>query len=259
MDQLPIFVNLKGRNVILVGEGEMADAKRRLIERAGGICVDAGHKDARIAFVAIADEDEAHAAADELKARGLLVNVVDRPEICDFTTPAIVDRTPVLVAVGTGGASAGMAKAIRQRIETLLPETLGPLANAISDARVPIRKRWPEGPQRRRALDQGFAAGGLLDPFGNHAPNTVEHWLDVAEQPKGDRMIEIALLSDNPDDLTLLTARLLGEADHVFHDAEVPAAILNRARADAVRHTGAPPLPAPEGLSLFLRLPSANG
>ena len=259
MDQLPIFVNLKGRNVILVGEGEMADAKRRLIERAGGICVDAGHKDARIAFVAIADEDEAHAAADELKARGLLVNVVDRPEICDFTTPAIVDRTPVLVAVGTGGASAGMAKAIRQRIETLLPETLGPLANAISDARVPIRKRWPEGPQRRRALDQGFAAGGLLDPFGNHAPNAVEHWLDVAEQPKGDRMIEIPLLSDNPDDLTLLTARLLGEADHVFHDAEVPAAILNRARADAVRHTGAPPLPAPEGLSLFLRLPSANG
>lgn len=259
MDQLPIFVNLKGKNVILVGEGEMADAKRRLIERAGGICVDAGHKDARIAFVAIADEDEACAAADELKARGLLVNVVDRPEICDFTTPAIVDRTPVLVAVGTGGASAGMAKAIRQRIETLLPETLGPLANAISGARVAIRKRWPEGPQRRRALDQGFTAGGLLDPFGHHAPDTVEHWLKVAEEPKGDRVIEIALLSDNPDDLTLLTARLLGEADHVFHDADVPAAILNRARADAVRHASAPPLPAPKGLSLFLRLPSTHG
>jgi len=259
LDQLPIFVNLKDKNVILVGEGEMADAKRRLIERAGGICVDAGDTDARIAFVAIADEDEACAAADELKARGLLVNVVDRPEICDFTTPAIVDRTPVLVAVGTGGASAGMAKAIRQRIETLLPETLGPLANAISGARVAIRKRWPEGPQRRRALDQGFTAGGLLDPFGNHAPDTVEHWLKAAEEPKGDRVIEIALLSDNPDDLTLLTARLLGEADHVFHDADVPAAILNRARADAVRHASAPPLPAPEGLSLFLRLPSTHG
>jgi len=67
------------------------------------------------------------------------------------------------------------------------------------------------------------------------------------------------LLSDNPDDLTLLTARLLGEADHVFHDAHVPAAILNRARADALRHAGPPPLPAPEGLSLFLRLPSTHG
>ena len=259
MDQLPIFVNLKGRNVILVGEGEMADAKRRLIQRAGGLCVDASHKDARIAFVAIADEDDARAAADDLKARGLLVNVVDRPEICDFTTPAIVDRSPVLVAVGTGGASAGMAKAIRQRMETLLPETLGPLAHAVACARAAIRERWPEGPQRRRALDQGFAAGGLLDPFGNHAPETVEHWLKVAEEPKGDRIIEIALLSDNPDDLTLLTARLLGEADHVFHDAHVPAAILNRARADAVRHAGPPPLPAPEGLSLFLRLPSTHG
>jgi uroporphyrin-III C-methyltransferase / precorrin-2 dehydrogenase / sirohydrochlorin ferrochelatase len=259
LDQLPIFVNLKGRNVILVGEGEMADAKRRLIERAGGLCVDAGHTDARIAFVAIADEDEACAAADELKARGLLVNVVDRPDICDFTTPAIVDRTPVLVAVGTGGASAGMAKAIRQRIETLLPETLGPLANAISGARVAIRKRWPAGPQRRRALDQGFAAGGLLDPFGNHAPDAVEIWLEAAEEPKSDRVIEIVLLSDNPDDLTLRTARLLGEADHVFHDANVPAAILNRARADAVRHAGAPPVPAPEGVSLFLRLPLAHG
>lgn len=259
MDQLPIFVNLKGRNVILVGEGEMADAKRRLIERAGGLCVDAGHTDARIAFVAIADEDEACAAADELKARGLLVNVVDRPDICDFTTPAIVDRTPVLVAVGTGGASAGMAKAIRQRIETLLPETLGPLANAISGARVAIRERWPAGPQRRRALDQGFAAGGLLDPFGNHAPNAVEIWVEAAEEPKSDRVIEIVLLSDNPDDLTLRTARLLGEADHVFHDVNVPAAILNRARADAVRHAGAPPVAAPEGVSLFLRLPLAHG
>lgn len=259
MDQLPIFVNLKGRNVILVGEGEMADAKRRLIERAGGLCVDAGHTDARIAFVAIADEDEACAAADELKARGLLVNVVDRPDICDFTTPAIVDRTPVLVAVGTGGASAGMAKAIRQRIETLLPETLGPLANAISGARVAIRERWPAGPQRRRALDQGFAAGGLLDPFGNHAPNAVEIWVEAAEEPKSDRVIEIVLLSDNPDDLTLRTARLLGEADHVFHDTNVPAAILNRARADAVRHAGAPPVAAPEGVSLFLRLPLAHG
>ncbi|MFN3619419.1 MAG: siroheme synthase, partial [Sphingorhabdus sp.] len=146
-----------------------------------------------------------------------------------------------------------------QRIETMLPETLGPLAKAISGARSKIRERWPEGPERRRALDQGFAAGGLLDPFGRHAPNSVDLWLDVAQEPLGDRLIEIALLSANPDDLTLLTARLLGEADHIFHDANVPPAILNRARADAIRHVGAPPLTAPEGLSLFLRLPLAHG
>jgi uroporphyrin-III C-methyltransferase/precorrin-2 dehydrogenase/sirohydrochlorin ferrochelatase len=152
-----------------------------------------------------------------------------------------------------------MAKAIRQRIETLLPESLGPLASAISAAREKIRARWSEGPQRRRALDQGFAAGGLLDPFGNHAPDTVDHWLKTAEEPKGNRLFDITLLSNNPDDLTLLTARLLGEADHVFHDTDVSAAILNRARADAVRHASVPPSPAPDGLSLFLRLPTSHG
>lgn len=257
MDQLPIFVNLKGRNIILVGDGDMADAKRRLIERAGGICVDAGDTQAKIAFVALEDEAEAQAAADALKARGLLVNVVDRPEACEFTTPALVDRSPVLIAVGTGGASAGMAKAIRQRIETLLPETTGALAQAVSQARQFIRDRWPDGAQRRRAIDQAFAAGGALDPFQLHGADAIDNWLNQAADPVANRLIEIPLLSKSPDDLTLLTARLLGEADHVFHDADVPDAVLNRARADAVRHASAPPTPPPAGLCLFLRLPSA--
>ena len=257
MNQLPIFVNLKDRKVILVGEGEAADAKRRLIERAGGKCVDAGDQEGLIAFIAIDDETEALAAADDLKARGLLVNVVDRPEHCDFTTPAVIDRAPVLIAVGTGGASAGMAKAIRQRIETMLPEKLGALAQAVAEARDAIRRRWPDPADRRRALDAAFTRGGALDPFESHAPAAVEKWLDYAEEPNGSRLIEIPLLSDNPDDLTLLTARLLGEADYIFHDPAIPSAILNRARADAVREEGAPPTAAPEGLTLYLRLPSA--
>jgi uroporphyrin-III C-methyltransferase / precorrin-2 dehydrogenase / sirohydrochlorin ferrochelatase len=257
LDQLPIFVNLKDRKVILVGEGDAADAKRRLIERAGGHCVDAGDRSARIAFVAIDDETEALAAADELKARGLLVNVVDRPEHCDFTTPALIDRAPVLVAIGTGGASAGMAKAIRQRIETMLPDKLGSLAQAVADARDAIRRRWPGPADRRRALDAAFTRGGALDPFASHAPDVVDHWLVQADDAISSRLIEIPLLSDNPDDLTLLTARLLGEADQIFHDSHIPAAILNRARADAVRTEGPPPTIAPDGLTLYLRLPSA--
>lgn len=258
MDQLPIFINLKGRKVILVGEGDAADAKRRLIERAGGICVDAGDREARLAFVAIEDENDALATADDLKSRGLLVNVVDRPEHCDFTTPAIVDRAPVLVAVGTGGASAGMAKAIRQRFETMLPENLGRLATAIADARDAIRFRWPDAADRRRALDEAFVDGGALDPFADHADNEVADWIAAGKDAQPSRLIEIPLLSDNPDDLTLLTARLLGQADHIFHDAHVPSNILNRARADAVRLDGPPPVEAPDGLTLYLRLPSAS-
>lgn len=259
MDQLPIFVNLKGRKVILIGEGDAADAKRRLIERAAGICVDAGNPEARIAFVALDDEAQALATAQDLKARGLLVNVVDRPEQCDFTTPAIVDRSPVLIAVGTGGASAGMAKAIRQRIETLLPEALGVLAKAVADARDAVRRRWPEPSDRRRALDAAFADGGALDPFRSHATGTVDTWLETADEPNGSRVIEIPLLSGNPDDLTLLTARLLGEADYIFHDENIPALLLNRARADAVRQAGPPPTAAPDGLVLYLRLPTGEG
>jgi uroporphyrin-III C-methyltransferase / precorrin-2 dehydrogenase / sirohydrochlorin ferrochelatase len=258
MDQLPIFINLRGRKVILAGEGEAADAKRRLIERAGGLCVGAGDTEARIAFVAIEDEAEALATAGELKTRGLLVNVVDRPEHCDFTTPAIVDRTPVLIAVGTGGASAGMAKAIRQRFEAMLPEKLGGFATAVANAREAIRSRWPDGADRRRALDQSFLGDGALDPFADHADDDVAQWIAGGGEAQPSRVIEIPLLSNDPDDLTLLTARLLGQADHVYHDTSVPAAVLNRARADAARHVGAPPLNAPEGLSLYLRLPFAS-
>jgi uroporphyrin-III C-methyltransferase / precorrin-2 dehydrogenase / sirohydrochlorin ferrochelatase len=257
MDQLPIFLNLNGRKVILVGEGDAADAKRRLIERAGGIAVDAGNREACLAFVAIEDEAEALAAADDLKTRGLLVNLVDRAEHCDFTTPAIVDRAPVLIAVSTGGASAGMAKAIRQRIEALLPASLGNLAKAVADARDAIRFRWPASADRRRALDEAFADGGALDPFADHDRDAVANWIAKEDKQQPSRLIEIPLLSGNPDDLTLLTARLLGQADHVFHDAGIPPAILNRARADAVRQEGAPPTAAPDGLTLYLRLPSA--
>lgn len=257
MDQLPIFLNMKGRKVILVGEGDAADAKRRLVERAGGNCVDAGNSEARIAFVALEDDAAALAAADDLKARGLLVNIVDRPEHCDFTTPAIVDRSPVLIAVGTGGASAGMAKAIRQRIETMLPAGLGKLANAVAGARDSIKARWDDAADRRRALDAAFTSGGQLDPFVDHPRDAVGEWLEQADEPLAARLIEIPLLSNNPDDLTLLTARLLGEADHIFHDPDVALDILTRARADALRQAGAPPTAPPDGLSLHLRLPSA--
>jgi uroporphyrin-III C-methyltransferase / precorrin-2 dehydrogenase / sirohydrochlorin ferrochelatase len=259
MKQLPVFVNLSGRNVVLVGDGEAADAKKRLIERAGGNivadCPAITCTCARIGFVALDDETQAITAADRLRAKGLLVNVVDRPEHCDFTTPAIIDRDPVLIAVGTGGASAGMAKAIRQRIEALLPQGLGKLAMSVSEARDAIRTRFPGAADRRRALDAAFVQGGALDPMQEADANAVAHWLRGEPEENTNGLIEITLLSADPEDLTLRTARLLGEADHVFHDSDVPATILNRARADAARYLGNPGEDIPLGLVLFLRLP----
>jgi uroporphyrin-III C-methyltransferase / precorrin-2 dehydrogenase / sirohydrochlorin ferrochelatase len=228
MHSLPLFVRLAGRPVALIGSGPAADAKRRLLERAGATIV--GEADA-VALAIVADGDEA--ATARLKARGVLVNVVDRPELCDFTLPAIVDRSPVIVAVGTGGASAGLAKALRQRLETLLPASLGPLATTLETARGTMRARWPDAVERRHALDAGFATGGALDPLAEG--HDVAGWLDTTVTPPARHEV-IRLTSPDPDELTLRAARLLGEADTIWHDAAVPTAILDRSRADAERH-----------------------
>ncbi|WP_176597561.1 MULTISPECIES: siroheme synthase [Sphingobium] len=250
MDSLPVFLRLQGRAVILTGEGEAAEAKRRLLERAGAHIV--GEAD-EAALAIVSDGDEATVA--RLQARGILVNATDRPDLCDFTLPAIVDRAPVLIAVGTGGASAGLAKALRQRIEALLPARLGALATALHDARGAIRTRWPDAAARRRAIDAGLAAGGPIDPLSDKATAAVPDWLAHGADVSADRLETISLLSADPDDLTLRAARLLGEADRVYHAPDVPAAILDRARADAVRiETSALPVQPGEGLSLWLEM-----
>jgi uroporphyrin-III C-methyltransferase/precorrin-2 dehydrogenase/sirohydrochlorin ferrochelatase len=249
MHSLPIFVHLDGRPVILIGEGEAADAKRRVLERAGAVVISEGT--AALAVVALEDDAEAEAAVVALKARGILVNAVDRPALCDFTLPAIVDRDPVLIAIGTGGASAGLAKILRQRIEVLLPPTVGPLARALSAARAAIRARWPDAGQRRRALDAALAAGGMLDPVaGTH---DVAAWLK-SDVETGDRTMTICLTSPDPDDLTLKQARLLGEADRVYAAPDVPPVILARARADAVRMSGPPSSSPGPGLTLTIEM-----
>jgi uroporphyrin-III C-methyltransferase / precorrin-2 dehydrogenase / sirohydrochlorin ferrochelatase len=227
LHSLPLFVRLEGRAVILVGE---AEPKRRLLERAGAIVV-GEEADARLAIVALEDEAEAVAAVARLRARGVLVNAVDRPALCDFTVPAIVDRDPVLVAVGTGGVSAGLAAALRQQLEALIPAGLGERARALFAAREQLRRRWPDGGERRRALAAAMAEGGPLDPLGG---GEVPAWLAQAgAAPAAEGLIR--LRSGDPDDLTLREARLLASADRVLHRANVPAAVLARARADAER------------------------
>ena len=251
MNQLPIFVTLKDRKVILVGEGEAADAKRRLIERAGGICVGVDDGEARLAFVAC---DDFEIIAAELKARRLLVNVVDQPHLCDFTTPAIIDRDPVLVAIGTGGASAGLAKALRQRLEAMLPQGLGQLARRLQNARDALRQKWPDGAQRRKAIDGALSEGGALDPLSESSDRAMGEWLENDGKAAKGQLVRIMLRSVDPDELTLREARLLGQADHIYTGGNIPDALLNRARADAARHVGDPPERLPEGLILHVQL-----
>lgn len=235
---LPLFHRVHGARVVVVGDGEAAEAKRRLVERAGGIpCSEAEAHHARLAFVALDDEREAKAAALRLKGKGLLVNVADRPELCDFTLPSILDREPLLVAISTGGASAGLAKHVRLRLEQILPQSLGALATRLAEGRMAIRARWPEADARRRALDQAFAAGGALDPLAPGGAERIESWLAGAVDAPDSDLVTITVASDDPEDLTLGQARLLGMADAILHDSKIAPAILARSRADAVRRT----------------------
>lgn len=258
MHSLPLFHRTAGRPVIVLGTGEAAQAKRRLVERAGGQVISdsaAGmNAGARLAFVAHEDALLALEQAEILRAAGLLVNVVDRPDACDFTTPSLLDRDPVLIAVGTGGASAGFAKILRLRLERVLPATLGALALALKNARGRVRARWPDPDQRRHALDQALDEGGLLDLADEAAHTRIDAWLDGADIVENKRYIRIMLTSMDPEDLTLREARLLGSADVIWHDARVPAAILARARADAMRITQPAPLPDLSGHQLVVEL-----
>ncbi len=255
MHSLPVFLRLTDRPVMLIGTGAAADAKRRLLARAGALVVDEADSGARIAIVAVEDEAEADAAAARLKARGLLVNVTDRPALCDFTLPAIVDRDPVIVAIGTGGASAGLAAALRQRLEAIIPARIGQLARDLFAARAQIKAAWPDAGNRRRALAAAFRAGGSLDPFGE-TPD-LPGWLTTGGAHSRSDTITIVLTSTDPDEMSLRAARLLAEADRVLHAADIPAAILARARADAELIPFPPEMPAPPdqpGLTLILRI-----
>jgi uroporphyrin-III C-methyltransferase / precorrin-2 dehydrogenase / sirohydrochlorin ferrochelatase len=251
---LPLFHRIAGQPVIVLGEGEAAEPKRRLVIRAGGeVIADAAEgidRGARLAFVAHEDASACEADAIRLRCAGLLVNVVDRPELCDFTTPSILDRDPVLVAVGTAGASAGLAKQLRLRLEALLPPDLGRLAEALHNARDLLRRRLPGAAERRRALDEALSPGGPLDPLVAGGADRLRTWLDSSlGEATHSAPIILTILSDDPDDLTLRQARLLGTADLILYDPRTAPLILDRARADAARRPVAEddPLPAAAG------------
>ncbi|WP_271078387.1 precorrin-2 dehydrogenase/sirohydrochlorin ferrochelatase family protein [Aurantiacibacter sp. MUD61] len=258
MQSLPLFHQLTGKPVIVLGEGDMAEPKRRLVERAGAHIItdmqtgiDEG---ARIAFVAHDDAAMCEADAIRLRCAGLLVNVVDRPDLCDFTTPSILDRDPVLVAVGTGGASAGLAKQLRLRLEKLLPADLGQLAERLFGARDAIKARFPAMPDRRRALDDAMREGGPLDPLREGGPARLDDWLEGADEVTSSQRITFTLTSDDPEDLTLRQARLLGSADAIIADPAIPAEILARARADAQRFFQPFEGSEPDGLVIVLNI-----
>jgi len=245
MDAFPAFYPLAGKTVVIVGAGEAAAAKLRLFEGSpatirrldGAAALEpAAYADAALAFIATDDDAFAEAAAGAARAAHVPVNVVDRPALCDFTTPAVIDRGQVVAAIGTGGASPMLATLLRHDIEARVPEGAGRVAALFAGLQDEVRAALPE-PHRRRA----FLRAALTGPAAQAALR--------GDQALAIRLLREALADDAPgvgavqfidargpaDNLTLRAARALASADVLVCDEGVHAEVLALARRDAER------------------------
>ncbi|WP_159995075.1 siroheme synthase CysG [Roseomonas sp. 18066] len=248
MRHFPIFLDLQGRDVLLLGEGEALAAKARLLTEAGARLREAARftpallDGVALACAAGAPEEDLRALSDECRARGIPVNVVDRPALCSFITPAIIDRDPVTVAIGTAGAAPLLARLLRQRIEAVLSPGLGRVAALLQRFQQPLRARLPDVAARRRFLERAVTGrAAQLAEAGRQAEAEAAFAaaLETAEAVPAGMVYLVGAGPGAADLLTLRALRLLGEADVIVHDRLVSAAVLDLARRDAERiHVG---------------------
>ncbi|MGH8174278.1 MAG: siroheme synthase CysG [Rhodanobacteraceae bacterium] len=266
MALFPLFADLAGRTVLVVGGGAVAERKIAALIRSGA-CVRvgapeitpkiaerarAGQIDCRIGtyesgwlegtwFVVAATSDavlNARVAADA-ERRHLLVNVVDDAQLSTFHVPAIVDRSPLLIAISSAGAAPMLARAVRERLETLLDHALGPLAALLGRYRSRIRAARPQLSERRRfyaALIEGRVAGLLRAQRARDAENALRAAIAAPESAHM-RRGEVILVGAGPGDpglLTLHALRALQDADVILHDRLVSGEVLELARRDAL-------------------------
>jgi uroporphyrin-III C-methyltransferase / precorrin-2 dehydrogenase / sirohydrochlorin ferrochelatase len=260
MRYFPIFVDLKGRTVVVVGGGEEGLRKVRLLSRTEAqIFVIAASLHDELAAnprvqwfarrfepsmvdgaaLVISADAQLHDMVSEVaRARGIPVNAVDRPDLSTFIVPSIVDRAPLVVAIGTEGTSPMLGQGLRARIDAMLPQTLGKLAAAAGALRGRVAKALPPG-NRRRSFWTRFFFDDVGDAFlagemENYAA-LLEAQLHSRPVPIKGRVSFINSGNGDPELLTLKAQRKLLEADVIVHDRFIPAGILEVARRDAVR------------------------
>lgn len=260
MRYFPIFFDLHDRPVTVVGGGEEALRKIRLLLKTGAVInviapelheelaaearvnwIAKGYQAGLIegaALVYSADAALNERVASDARALGIPVNAVDNPGISTFIVPSIVDRDPVVVAIGTEGTAPVLGQGLRARIDAMLPQALGDLARAASGLRERVAEALPPG-NRRRSFWYRFFFGDVHDAFiagdscGYQAG--VEALFESEAHPAKGRVAFVSLGADDPELLTIKAQRKLQEADVIVHDRAVPPAILEMARRDAVR------------------------
>jgi len=246
--------------VVIAGTGEAAEAKARLFDGSPAQVVRlegpqaflvGAYGGALLAFIA-GDDLFIQAAAGAARAAGALVNVVDRPELCDFNTPAVIDRGAVVAAVGTTGAAPMLASLLRNDIEARVPPGAGRVAVLLRRLQGEVRSAFPDLVARRAFLRSalgGEAAQAALDGDMDRAEALLRAAIARGGEPTG-RVVFVA--GRGPADLlTLRASRILAEADVLAVDADVDPAVLALARRDAGRLS--PADASPEALAALAR------
>ena len=245
MDAFPAFFPLAGRTVVIAGAGEAAEAKARLFEgspatvrriEGAAMASSASYAGAALAFVATADEALAKEAAAAARAAHVPVNVVDRPALCDFVTPAVIDRGEVVAAIGTGGASPMLATLLRQDIEARVPEGAGRVAALLRITQDEVRQALPDLNQRRaflRTVLSGPAAEAAM--AGDMAGAKALLRKALAEGRVFEGLVQFVDARGPAERLTLRAARALASADLLVIDEDAHPDVLALTRRDAER------------------------
>jgi uroporphyrin-III C-methyltransferase/precorrin-2 dehydrogenase/sirohydrochlorin ferrochelatase len=264
LNTFPVFFGVNGRRVVIFGGGDEALAKARLVAQSNAEVIISASKPgmalaewarsnsvyidtvtsakslihgAALVFSATADERTDRAMVSLARSAGVPVNAVDRPELCDFYTPAIVNRAPVAIAIGTEGAGPVLAQMLRAQIERLLPQSLGRLATLASSYRGAAEKLMPRGAPRRQFWKR-FFSGSVARAIEAGDLSCARRAATDLLNERGESGGHVALVGAGPgaeDLLTLRAHRLLMEADAIVHDALVPEAVVAMGRRDAER------------------------
>ena len=272
MDHLPVFLQLRAARAVIVGGGRIAARKADLLLKAGAqvtlvaprlqeeltkraaagelthlaqAFVPAHLDGAFIAIAATSLKDVNTAVSEAARERNVPVNVVDDAALSTFIFPAIIDRSPVVIAVGSAGHAPVLARWVRERIESILPAGLGALARFMGERRGIVQRLL--GPAARRAfwerVVRGNASAHLLAGDASGAQRAFDAELLISQLTTsattgGSALGEVYLIGAGPGDPDLLTLRalqLLQQADVVLYDRLVPSAVLERARREARR------------------------